>query len=92
MASTEQFVRDVTGFDAGRDDWMKDAACKGLSHLFFPAPAERPQARDRREATAAMVCGDAECASTASSSPVRTTSTASGVARARTNGTPPATG
>ena len=58
MASTEHFVHDVTAFDAGRDDWMKHAACKGLSHLFFPAPAERPQARDRREAMAAMVCGD----------------------------------
>lgn len=52
MASTEQFVRDTS-----RDDWMRQAACKGLSHLFFPAPAERPQARDRREATAASVCG-----------------------------------
>ena len=39
------------------DDWMKRAACKGLSHLFFPAPAERPQARERREAMAKTVCG-----------------------------------
>lgn len=38
------------------DAWMTDAACRGLSHLFFPAPAERPQARDRREATAKLVC------------------------------------
>lgn len=40
------------------DDWMAGAACRGLSHLFFPAPAERPQARERREAMARMVCGD----------------------------------
>ncbi len=25
------------------DAWMDAAACKGLTHLFFPAPAERPQ-------------------------------------------------
>jgi WhiB family redox-sensing transcriptional regulator len=44
---------------------MKRAACKGLSHLFFPAAAERPQARERREAAARSVCGscdvDAQC-------------------------------
>ena len=38
-------------------DWMKQAACRGLSHLFFPAPAERPQARERREEAARSVCG-----------------------------------
>ena len=38
------------------DDWMRDAACKGLTHLFFPSPAERPQARERREAMARQVC------------------------------------
>jgi WhiB family transcriptional regulator, redox-sensing transcriptional regulator len=38
------------------DDWMREAACKGLTHLFFPSPAERPQARERREATARQVC------------------------------------
>lgn len=38
------------------DDWMDAAACKGLTHLFFPAPAERPQARQRREASARHVC------------------------------------
>ena len=38
------------------DDWMGDAACKGLTHLFFPSSAERPQARERREATARQVC------------------------------------
>jgi len=40
----------------GDDDWMDAAACKGLTHLFFPAPAERPQARQRREASARHVC------------------------------------
>lgn len=54
MALTEASVR---GTDP--EDWMKQAACKGLSHLFFPAPAERPQARDRREGTAKSVC--AQC-------------------------------
>jgi WhiB family transcriptional regulator, redox-sensing transcriptional regulator len=38
------------------DAWMNQAACRGLTHLFFPAPAERPQARERREATARAVC------------------------------------
>jgi WhiB family redox-sensing transcriptional regulator len=39
------------------DRWMNAAACKGLTHLFFPPAAERPQARDRRESTAKAVCG-----------------------------------
>lgn len=38
------------------DRWMDTAACKGLTHLFFPPPAERPQARERREAMAKVVC------------------------------------
>lgn len=38
------------------DSWMRDGACKGLTHLFFPPAAERPQARERREAAAAAVC------------------------------------
>jgi WhiB family redox-sensing transcriptional regulator len=38
------------------DRWMNSAACKGLTHLFFPLPAESPQARDRREAAAKSVC------------------------------------
>lgn len=44
----------------GDDDWMRAAACKGLTQLFFPGPAERPQARQRREAAARHVC--ASCA------------------------------
>ncbi len=38
------------------DDWMRDGACTGLTHLFFPPAAERPQARERREAAAKEVC------------------------------------
>jgi WhiB family redox-sensing transcriptional regulator len=36
--------------------WMQDACCKGLTRLFFPLPAERPQARARREACARATC------------------------------------
>ena len=38
------------------DRWMTKAACRGMTHLFFPAMAERPQARERREAEARQVC------------------------------------
>ena len=41
---------------ATEDDWMRDGACRGLTHLFFPPAAERPQARERREAGAREVC------------------------------------
>lgn len=52
MAALDSFTRrEIT-----EDDWMASAACKGLTHLFFPPPAERPQARERREATAREVC------------------------------------
>lgn len=40
------------------DTWMDAAACRGMTHLFFPSSAERPQARERREAMARQVCGD----------------------------------
>ena len=43
-------------FEQADEDWMRDAACKGLTHLFFPSSAERPQARERREAMARHVC------------------------------------
>lgn len=39
------------------DDWSSQAACKGMTHLFFPAEAERPQSRERRELHARQVCG-----------------------------------
>jgi len=44
------------GHTHGDDDWMDAGACKGLTHLFFPPAAERPQARERREAAARQVC------------------------------------
>ncbi len=54
MAAVEiTFHREVAD-----DRWMQSAACKGLTYLFFPSPAERPQARDRRELIAKSVCGD----------------------------------
>jgi WhiB family redox-sensing transcriptional regulator len=46
------------------DRWMDDAECKGLTHLFFPTAAERPQARERREAMARMVCASCRVAGT----------------------------
>lgn len=53
-------VEPLTTRESTDDRWMSAAACKGLTHLFFPPPAERPQARDRREAAAHAVC--AACA------------------------------
>lgn len=41
---------------AERETWMTDAACRGLTNVFFPPSAERPQARERREALARTVC------------------------------------
>lgn len=38
------------------DRWMDRAACRGLTYLFFPLTAERPQARQRREALARSIC------------------------------------
>ncbi len=49
-------VDSITAAAPTDEDWMRRAACKGLTHLFFPSPAERPQARERREATAREVC------------------------------------
>lgn len=37
--------------------WFSSAECRGLSAIFFPPLAERPQARERREAQARSVCG-----------------------------------
>lgn len=53
-------VENIWEYSDTEDDWMRRAACKGLTHLFFPSPAERPQARERREAMAKEVC--ASCA------------------------------
>lgn len=52
MAAVEIVVRR----EATDDAWMQSAACRGLSHLFFPDAAERPQARERREARAREIC------------------------------------
>jgi WhiB family redox-sensing transcriptional regulator len=60
MAAVETlFHRQLTD-----DRWMNTAACKGLTHLFFPSPAERPQARERREAMAKAVCASCTVNST----------------------------
>ncbi len=53
MAAVDLFLDRVITDDA----WMHEAACRGLTHLFFPSQAERPQARERREAAARSVCG-----------------------------------
>lgn len=39
-----------------QDDWMDGAACRGLTEVFFPPLAERPQTRLRREEAARKVC------------------------------------
>jgi len=39
--------------------WSVTAECRGLSAVFFPPAAERPQARERREAHA-QSCSSAE--------------------------------
>jgi WhiB family transcriptional regulator, redox-sensing transcriptional regulator len=39
-------------------DWRELAVCKGQVKRFFGPPAERPQARARREAAARLICAD----------------------------------
>lgn len=46
------------------DAWMSAGACRGMTHLFFPSTAERPQARERREAMAREVCASCDVRST----------------------------
>lgn len=41
---------------ASSPDWMTFATCKGRTFLFYPHPAERPEARARREAKADRLC------------------------------------
>lgn len=36
--------------------WVTQAICKGLTHVFFGPPAERPERRTEREAIAASYC------------------------------------
>ncbi|NBP54086.1 MAG: WhiB family transcriptional regulator [Actinobacteria bacterium] len=38
------------------ESWMNGGACRGLTTIFFPPAAERPQARERREEQARTVC------------------------------------
>lgn len=40
----------------GDTSWMDLGVCRGRTNLFFPPPAERPQARERREAKARKLC------------------------------------
>lgn len=54
MVPIEFFNRRVHTDDA----WMFDAACSGLTDIFFPPLAERPQSRSRREAMARTVCSE----------------------------------
>ena len=54
MASLEFLNRRIHTEDL----WMSDAACSGLTDIFFPPLAERPQSRLRREAMARTVCGE----------------------------------
>jgi len=60
-ATTEPLVADI--------DWKLDAACRGQIQLFFARKAERPQARERREAKAKRLCDacpvSKECRTTA---------------------------
>ena len=46
--SVDDLPRDVA--------WQEFAMCKGRLELFFAKKAERPQARERREARANMLC------------------------------------
>jgi WhiB family transcriptional regulator, redox-sensing transcriptional regulator len=39
-------------------DWRSLARCSGRADLFFPPPAERPQARAQRERIAAAMCSN----------------------------------
>ena len=55
MATTE-FSQQPTDSDDEAAMWRQDAACKGRTKLFFAPRAERPQARERREAKARRLC------------------------------------
>ncbi len=49
MALTDETI-------AAPADWREHAVCKGRLELFFAKKAERPQARERREAKARRLC------------------------------------
>ena len=52
MAAVESYARR----EFGVEKWMNQGSCRGLTSVFFPPAAERPQARERREAAAEAVC------------------------------------
>jgi len=54
MAVVESYARREFNVES----WMIDGACRGLTTIFFPPAAERPQARVRREEQARLVCMD----------------------------------
>jgi WhiB family redox-sensing transcriptional regulator len=57
MKGTAMAVAELYEFELPRTaDWQDFAACKGRTRLFFPPKAERPQARERREAKAKQLC------------------------------------
>jgi WhiB family redox-sensing transcriptional regulator len=48
---------EVIEFDVpGGDDWRDYAMCTSRTELFFAKKAERPEARERREARARQLC------------------------------------
>ena len=52
--ATIEFSDEPTGRASAA--WRAHAACKGRTELFFAPRAERPQARERREAKARRLC------------------------------------
>ena len=52
MAAVESYARR----EFSVEKWMNLGSCRGLTSVFFPPAAERPQARVRREAMARQVC------------------------------------
>ena len=72
--SVDDLPRDVA--------WQEFAMCKGRLELFFAKKAERPQARERREARANMLC-----ASPAANSLAKTTNMVIGAEKTKKTGT-----
>ena len=57
MSSAEVLHAPQSDFEVPRGvEWHDFAMCKGHTELFFARKAERPQARDRREAKADRLC------------------------------------
>jgi WhiB family transcriptional regulator, redox-sensing transcriptional regulator len=72
-------------------EWQEFAACSGRLELFFGKVAERPQARERREAKARKLCDTCVVRQPCRQFARDTTSTGSGAARTRRIDTSPAT-